>query len=48
MDEVSSGLARMNADVYKKATTGEYDVFSRDLTTPHLDLSHFALCIMGS
>ena len=44
----------MNAEVYKKATTGEYDVFSslsalsRDLTTPHLDLSHFALCIMGS
>ena len=21
--------------------------FSRDLTIPHLDLSHFALCIMG-
>ena len=22
--------------------------FSRDLTIPHLDLSHFALCIMGN
>ena len=22
--------------------------FSRDLTIPHLDLSHFAFCIMGN
>ena len=22
--------------------------FSRDLTIPHLDLSHFVLCIMGN
>ena len=25
-----------------------YLPFSRDLTIPHLDLSHFALCIMGN
>ena len=25
-----------------------FSAFSRDLTIPHLDLSHFALCIMGN
>ena len=26
----------------------ERSAFSQDLTIPHLDLSHFALCIMGN
>ena len=26
----------------------DHTPFSRDLTIPHLDLSHFALCIMGN
>ena len=32
----------------KVACTPSENSFSRGLTIPHLDLSHFALCIMGS
>ena len=32
---------------YHPRITGK-PTFSRDLTIPHLDLSHFALCIMGN
>ena len=32
----------------KKVAFPHSETFSRDLTIPHLDLSHFALCIMGN
>ena len=44
----STGNDSSEIQLFSRETLRKLTPFSRDLTIPHLDLSHFALCIMGN
>ena len=46
--DTSETAAMFSDDEAAAILNGGKTPFSRDLTIPHLDLSHFALCIMGN